>query len=75
MSRPPSFVHLLLFQCPRCGQPIPLAVTSDTRSLETVDARSAITKCECGWIRNMVGASAKRHWVEPWESIYEIRSS
>ncbi len=63
------FVHVLLFECSQCGSPVPSAITSDNRNVEEIDARSIPVKCQCGWSGNLLGADAKRHWVEAWASL------
>ena len=34
------FVHILLIQCPGCGNPMSSAITKTERNLEETDARS-----------------------------------
>jgi hypothetical protein len=67
MTRGPEpFVHILLFQCPGCGKPIPSAVVTSERNPEETDVRSFDLRCDCGWIGTQLGGLAKRHWVEEW---------
>jgi len=61
-----SFVHILLFQCPRCSDPVSSAVTTSERNPEETDVRSFALRCPCGWIGTQMGVSARRHWVELW---------
>lgn len=61
-----SYVHILLFQCPNCSNPIPSAITTNERNPEETDARSFVLRCECGLVRTQMGILARRHWVEVW---------
>lgn len=63
---PKEFVHVLLFACPQCVNPIAATHTDSKRSLEDVDNRSFACECRCGWNGNFGGFKARRHWVEPW---------
>ena len=63
---PDSFVHILLFECSKCGDPIPKVVKSHDRSVEEVDSSTIPVICSCGWSHKLPGTQAKRHWVEPW---------
>jgi hypothetical protein len=59
------YVHLLLFLCRRCKQPIVMSVVSEAAKLEKVDGDSYHIKCQCGWFNNLLGVEASRHWVTP----------
>lgn len=61
-----SFVHILLFQCPSCLNPLSSAVATNERNPEETDARSFALACTCGWNGNQMGLRAKRRWVETW---------
>ena len=61
-----KFLHLLVFRCPQCGNPMSAWTLSEMQSLETVDASAFDLKCECGWSENWLGLKARRHWAEPW---------
>lgn len=61
-----SFVHILLFQCPTCTNPLSSAIATSERNPEETDARSFVLRCDCGWIGTQMGLLAKRHWVEGW---------
>jgi hypothetical protein len=61
-----AFVHVLLFQCPKCTDSLPSAITTCERNPEETDARSFVLRCACGWMGTAMGVSAKRHWVEVW---------
>lgn len=61
-----TFLHLLIFQCPQCGNPMSAWTLSAMRNLEEVDGSTFALQCGCGWTENWLGAKAKRHWVEPW---------
>jgi hypothetical protein len=58
------FVHVLLFECPKCCKPVSSAVATGERNLENTDGRLFAISCECGWVGNQMGVSAKRHWVD-----------
>jgi hypothetical protein len=60
------FVHILLFQCPDCTNPMSSAVATSERNPEETDARSFVLRCDCGWMGTLAGLFAKRHWVEEW---------
>ena len=60
------FVHVLLFQCPSCGDPLTAAIATGERNPEEADAHSFDMKCNCGWAGNLMGLLAKRHWVDTW---------
>ncbi len=60
------FAHSLLFQCEACNGPIAISVTSTDRGLEAVDGAPLRVACGCGWVENLMGVSARRHWVVKW---------
>ncbi len=60
------FVHVLLFQCTSCGNPISSAIATIERNPEETDARSFSLQCNCGWAGSQMGLLARRHWVETW---------
>jgi hypothetical protein len=62
------FVHVLLFQCPTCRQPITTSQPSTAQNTEDIDAAKFAISCECGWNGASPAVQAKRHWVAPWES-------
>jgi len=68
-DRPESFVHVLLFQCQQCGEPLAKALQSVERSLEEADATSCNLRCACGWSDNLLGVLALKHWVAAWRGI------
>jgi len=61
-----QFVHILLFQCPSCANPMSSAIATRERNSEETDSRSFVLHCDCGWDGTQRGFSAKRHWVELW---------
>jgi hypothetical protein len=61
-----SFVHVLLFQCPSCSNPLPSAIATTERNQEESDAHTFALQCLCGWNGTQIGLLAKRHWVESW---------
>jgi hypothetical protein len=60
------FAHSLLFQCEACNGPIAISVASSDRGLEAVDGTSLRVACGCGWVENLMGVNARRHWVVRW---------
>jgi hypothetical protein len=66
-STPERFVHILLFQCPTCSNPLSSAITTSERNPEETDARSYVLRCDCGWLGTQMGLLAKRHWIELWD--------
>ncbi len=61
-----TFVHVLLFECSKCGCPIASAVASINRNVEDVDASSVELTCSCGWSGKVLGVAARKRWVQPW---------
>lgn len=61
-----THVHILLFKCPKSGEPITVASLSASRGLEEVDSRAFPLHCECGWSGNLLGVQRLKHWVEDW---------
>ena len=62
-----AYVHLLLFRCKRCKEPFAIPVTSTASNLEKIDGDTYSVECNCGWLQNLLGVEAVRHWVTPWE--------
>jgi hypothetical protein len=62
-----QFAHVLLFTCPHCGRPLASACASNNRNLEVADAHWFQPHCFCGWVGDVAGMVAVKHWVEPWE--------
>jgi len=64
-----AYVHLLLFRCKRCQEPVAISVMSEARNLERIYGETFDIECNCGWFRNSsLGVEAVRHWVTPWDS-------
>ena len=61
-----QFAHVLLFTCPDCGRPLASACASNNRNLEVADAHWFQPHCYCGWLGDVAGILAVKHWVEPW---------
>lgn len=64
MNSDEQFVHVLLFECPKCGKPLSSAVATSERNLENTDGHLFTLRCECGWAGSQMGLSAKKHWVD-----------
>ena len=62
----PTYVHLLLFKCAVCKDPLVIPVMSDEYNLEGIDGGNYDLSCDCGWVENLVGLEAVRHYVAPW---------
>jgi len=63
-----SVVHVLLFECPGCGCPVPSAITNNEKNLENVDARNVTLDCHnCYWSGASLGLNAKHHLVVEWK--------
>lgn len=69
-----QFAHVLLFGCPQCGRPLASACASTKESLEGADAHWFNPHCHCGWTGDVVGVTAVKHWVAPWERTAPIGS-
>jgi predicted RNA-binding Zn-ribbon protein involved in translation (DUF1610 family) len=61
-----EYVHVLLCQCPQCGEPVVFARVTASRNLEEVDADTASYSCKCGHVGVLLGLRARQHWVEEW---------
>lgn len=67
MARTTSmFVHVLLFECPKSGDPIPAHLVARDSNMESIDASNFDLRCACNWTGQQLGIRARRHWVEPW---------
>jgi hypothetical protein len=62
-----KYIHLLLFRCTRCNEPLSISVTSEEANLERIDGETFNVECNCGWFRNSLGVEAVSHLVAPWE--------
>jgi len=61
-----EFLHLLVYECERCGSPLSMGVRRDERNLEVLDATPFDVRCPCGWSRECLGLEARYHWVLLW---------
>jgi len=61
-----EFVHVLLFGCQECSQPLTIAIVNKEQNTEGIDVGSYTVRCSCGSTGNQIGARAKRHWVSAW---------
>jgi len=67
MARPAGmFVHVLLFECPKSGDPIPAHLVARDSNMESVDGSPFELRCDCSWTGQQLGIRARRHWVELW---------
>ena len=72
---PSTFLHVLVFQCSECGQPVLQWVLTEYRSVEEIDGRTYTPKCSCGWSDRRLGAEARRHMVAPWSACKNATTS
>ena len=62
-----SFAHVVVFKCPRSGDPIGASFLSDSKNLEEVDGHKFKVKCDCGWSGALLGIHRVNGWVENWK--------
>ena len=63
------YVHFFLFRCPGCKGFLARVCASPESNLEYADAHLFCLQCQCGWIKQLPGFAATRHWVELGEYI------
>jgi len=63
------YAHFFLFRCETCGGFLASVCSSSQRNLEPADAHIFNLHCHCGWMGELAGISALRHWVEMGEHI------
>jgi hypothetical protein len=68
------YAHVLLFECPVCGRPLSSACASNTENLEPADGKWFTPHCHCGWTGDVIGVSAREHWVAKWNKDVPISS-
>ena len=68
-----AYVHLLLFCCKRCNKPVSISGISEVGNLEEIDGHTYEVECRCGWVENLLGVEALRHWVIPWEQRKDVQ--
>ncbi len=71
-GRHPPYIHSLLFQCPRCEEPLVVCVLSDERNLESIDGSSVDVQCDCGWLKRLLGLEAMRHFIARLDSVQKL---
>jgi hypothetical protein len=67
--RTAEFAHVFLFRCPECHGAIASVCFNFENSLEMADEEIFRPTCDCGWIGELNGFMAMRHWVQSWETI------
>ena len=67
--RTAEFVHAFLFRCPLCHGALTAMCFKSESNLETADEEIFRSKCDCGWIGELSGFMAVRHWVIEWEPV------
>jgi hypothetical protein len=71
-----AYVHLLLFRCKRCKEPLVISVMSEEGNLERIDGETFDVECNCGWfVNSSLGVEAVRHWVAPCEFAQSVEHS
>ena len=66
LGKAPAFLHLLVYRCQECDEPIALPVKSHEANLEGIDADLVDVQCRCGLLKKSLGMEAKRHLVVSW---------
>ena len=61
-----EYLHVLIFACQQCFQPLPVAELYVARSIEDKDSEVFTLACDCGWKGEMRGFQARCHWVADW---------
>ena len=61
-----SFVHLLLFRCAECDEPLLVTATSDSEHPGQAEDAAYDVRCACGWLKRFLGLEAMRHYAVPW---------
>ena len=67
--RTAEFAHTFLFRCPVCNGASTVVCFKSESNLETADEDIFRAKCLCGWIGELNGFMAVRHWVVEWEPV------
>jgi hypothetical protein len=62
-----EYLHVLVFACPQCSEPLTVAQLNVLRSLEGIDAEVFNLNCDCGWNGELRGFQARLHWVGNWD--------
>lgn len=62
------FLHILVFDCPRCGEAVASRTLSTDRNREAIDGATLQLLCQCGWTGQQLGLRAREHSVENWSS-------
>ena len=60
------YVHVFLFRCKHCNEPIALSVKSIQANLEKTSSGTFDVECKCGWSQTLFGVQAVTHWVATW---------
>lgn len=61
-----EYLHVLIFECAGCSQPLSSVRVTEFRNLEPTDGELFSLKCPCGWEADVRGFEARRHWVTEW---------
>ena len=67
-SAPQAYLHVLVFECPRCSTPVSVASLDVAANLESVDANHFNITCSCGWSGKLLGVQARKHFVDAWNT-------
>ena len=63
------YAHFFLFTCSACRGHLASVCSSSQRNLEPAEGHIFSLHCHCGWIGELAGFMALRHWVELGEHI------
>jgi len=61
-----SHVHLFLFRCAECAEPLLIAATSNGENTGETENAAYDVLCTCGWLKRFLGLEAIGHYVVPW---------
>jgi hypothetical protein len=56
-----NYVHLLLFECLQCGEPVIVTVKSEEETNDKIIWEALDGRCKCGWLKRLLGKEARRH--------------
>lgn len=69
----PLYLHVLVYECPECNQPIAISHLNEERNLESVDGRKFRISCPaCSSSAEVLAATAKSHSVQRWDAARAI---
>jgi hypothetical protein len=69
MVRIAEYAHVFLFRCEACHGALTSVCFESESNLETADEQVFHAACDCGWMGELTGFLAVRHWVHFWEVV------